>query len=159
MLVDGGAERDSGVVVCVQAQRHALVSISKVLRSAHRETLSPVLQNGRTIALAASVLYHTANSDVSNQQQWQAWCCRVLWDATEVDQSCCNKVCPPDPFASPHPRCVYPTQVLLPPPDAAAGGACGLLRRRSRLWHVCRMCRLRPRSLVGLLCVCGACRV
>eukprot|EP00892_Ulva_mutabilis_P011928 jgi/Ulvmu1/9107/UM005_0202.1 len=75
-----------------QAQRHALVSISKVLRSAHRECLSPVLQSGRTITLAASVLYHTANSDVSNQDQWQAWCCRVLWDATEVDQACCAKV-------------------------------------------------------------------
>lgn len=93
------AGRDSGVVG-VQAQRHALVSISKVLRSAHRETLSPVLQSGRTIALAASVLYHTANSDVSNQQQWQAWCCRVLWDATEVDQACCSKVRPPASPAS-----------------------------------------------------------
>lgn len=68
------------------------MSICKVLQRAHAQTLNPELQNGRTIALTASVLHHTAHSGVADQEQWLAWCCRVLHDASLVDQACCSKV-------------------------------------------------------------------
>ena len=71
------------------------MSICKVLQRAHAQTLNPELQNGRTIALTASVLHHTAHSGVADQEQWLAWCCRVLHDASLVDQACSNKVRPP----------------------------------------------------------------
>jgi hypothetical protein len=69
-----------------------MVSICKVLQRAHANTLNPELQNGRTIALTASVLHHTAHSGVADQEQWLAWCCRILHDASLVDAACCNNV-------------------------------------------------------------------
>ena len=77
---------------CLQAQRHALVSITKVLQRAHANCLSPELQRGRTIPLAVSVLMHTAHSGVTSQTQWSAWCCRALRDAATVDNECAAKV-------------------------------------------------------------------
>lgn len=76
----------------VQAQRHALVSITKVLQRAHAHVLSPEVQGGRTVQLAVSVLQHTAHSGVTSQAQWRAWCCRVLRDAASVDDKCTAKV-------------------------------------------------------------------
>ena len=76
----------------LQAQRHALVSITKVLQRAHAHVLSPEVQGGRTVQLAVSVLQHTAHSGVTSQAQWRAWCCRVLRDAASVDDKCTSKV-------------------------------------------------------------------
>lgn len=76
----------------MQAQRHALVSITKVLQRAHSHVLSPEVQGGRTVQLAVSVLQHTAHSGVTSQAQWRAWCCRVLLDSASVDDKCTAKV-------------------------------------------------------------------
>jgi hypothetical protein len=78
--------------MCLQAQRHALVAITKVLQRAHAHCLSLEVQRGRIVELAVSVLQHTAHSGVTSQSQWRAWCCRALQDAASVDEQCTAKV-------------------------------------------------------------------
>lgn len=78
--------------MCLQAQRVALVTMSKILRHGHSHCMSPEVQRGRLVALVNSVLMHTAHSGVATQPQWRAWCCRVLLDAAHVDDACCARV-------------------------------------------------------------------
>jgi hypothetical protein len=76
----------------LQVQRHALVTMTKVLRNAHGYCLSPELQAGRAVAIAASVMQHTFLSGAMDAQQWKAWCCRLLFYASNVDEACSAKV-------------------------------------------------------------------
>lgn len=78
-----------------QVQRHALVALTKLMRNAHAHCLSPELQNGRTIAITASVMQHTHISGALDAPQWKAWCCRFLFYAANVDDACVAKVRPP----------------------------------------------------------------
>ena len=75
-----------------QAQRHALVSTTQVIRHASPSVLSSVLQTGSTVKVAALVLQHTESGQVSDQKQWVAWCCRVLADVATMDAQCKAKV-------------------------------------------------------------------